>query len=71
MAKGYSNYVDSILDNRMSKAFKSVASLEVRGRSFLYHLIIISALQIYLLAEYVDFFAFGVTALISGKANQE
>ena len=30
MAKGYSNYVDSILDNRMSNAFKSVASLEVR-----------------------------------------
>ena len=30
VAKGYSNYVDSILDNRMSNAFKSVASLEVR-----------------------------------------
>ena len=30
VAKGYSNYVDSILDNRMSQAFKSIAGMEVR-----------------------------------------
>ena len=30
VAKGYSNYVDSILDNKMSRAFKSIAGMKVR-----------------------------------------
>ena len=75
VAKGYSNYVDSILDNRMSQAFKSIAGMEVRTeicrcaglqdcRTNTRHNF---TFQIYLLAEYVDFFAFGITALISGQ----
>ena len=35
VAKGYSNYVDSMLDNRMSQAFKKVASLEVKHKYLL------------------------------------
>lgn len=48
VAKGYSKYVDSMVDKKMSEAFRSFAAMDVP-----------------LLAPYVDFFAFGITALIS------
>ena len=59
----------------MSQAFKSIAGMEVRTeicrcaglqdcRTNTRHNF---TFQIYLLAEYVDFFAFGITALISGQ----
>ena len=35
VAKGYSNYVDSILGNKMSKAFKSFAGMKVKIRNFI------------------------------------
>ena len=35
VAKGYSNYVDSILGNKMSRAFKSFAGMKVKIRNFI------------------------------------
>ena len=31
MAKGYSNYVDSMVDGKMSEAFTKAAGMDVRG----------------------------------------
>jgi len=48
VAKGYSGYVDSMVDGKMSAAFKKVLTMDVP-----------------LLADYIDFFSFGITALLS------
>ena len=32
VAKGYSSYVDSIFDNKMSQAFKSFTAMDVMNR---------------------------------------
>ena len=69
MAKGYSSYVDSMTDMKMSKAFRDFAPMDVISTvstEFRY-LPPVQYSQVPLLAPYVDFFSFGITALLSSK----
>ena len=56
VAKGYSGYLDALVDHKMSRAFKDVWDIH-EGAS--------PTLKVYI-AEYFDFFAFGATFFTSG-----